>query len=347
MTGGTKLPVVPRDRVLALLSSMATRRVVVLGDVMLDRYLIGDTDRLSPEAPVPVVTVRSVRSALGGAANVAANIAAIGATALLTGVVGDDEQARAIRSELATSRLDDRYLLALADRPTTTKTRVVARGQQVVRIDQESDQPLDTNDLAGLWANLEATLASADALVLEDYNKGTLAPALIRDAIAAARRRGMPVVVDPKYRHFFEYRGATVFKPNRRELEAALGAGVDLERDHTALALARERLGVDNLLVTMGAGGMVLITRDGARAEVPSRAREVFDVSGAGDTVTAWVATGLAGGATVPEAAYLANFAAGLEVAKAGVATVSPEELLAVYDEMHDAIGRWRRGGAI
>lgn len=347
MTGGTKLPVVARDRVLALLESMASRRVVVLGDVMLDRYLIGDTDRLSPEAPVAVVTIRSTRSALGGAANVAANVAAIGATALLTGVVGDDEQARAIRAELATIQLDDRYLLALADRPTTTKTRVVARGQQVVRIDQESDQPLDTNDLAGLWANLEATLASADALILEDYNKGTLVPALIRDAIAAARRRGMPVVVDPKYRHFFEYRGATVFKPNRRELEAALGAGVDLERDPTALSIARDRLGVDNLLVTMGAGGMALVTRDGTRAEVPSRAREVFDVSGAGDTVTAWVATGLAGGATVAEAAYLANFAAGLEVAKAGVATVSPAELLGAYDEVHDAIGRWRRGGAI
>ncbi|MCC7131592.1 MAG: D-glycero-beta-D-manno-heptose-7-phosphate kinase [Gemmatimonadales bacterium] len=336
-----------RERMTALLSGMATRRVVVVGDVMLDRYLIGDTDRLSPEAPVPVVTVRTTRSALGGAANVAANVAALGATGLLTGAVGDDEHAAAIRAELAAHRLDDRYLVPVAGRPTTTKTRVIARGQQVVRIDEERDDPLDSNDLARLWATIEAMLASADALVLEDYNKGTLGPALIRDAVAAARRRGMPVVVDPKYRHFFEYRGATVFKPNRRELEAALGAGVDISRDPLALIQARERLAVDNLLVTLGAEGMALVTHDGRRMQVPSRAREVYDVSGAGDTVTAWVATALAAGASVPEAAFLANYAAGLEVAKAGVATVAPAEVLAAFDEEHDAIGRWRRGGVI
>ena len=336
-----------RDRMSGLLTSMATRRVVVVGDVMLDRYLIGDTDRLSPEAPVPVVTVRTTRSALGGAANVAANVAAIGATGLLTGTVGDDEHGAMIRAELAANRLDDRYLLLLAGRPTTTKTRVVARGQQVVRIDEERDDPLDSNDLARLWATVDSMLASADALVIEDYNKGTLVPALIRDAIAAARRRGIPVVVDPKYRHFFEYRNATVFKPNRRELEAALGAGVDLARDPHALLAARERLAVDNLLVTLGAEGMALVTHDGRRLQVPSRAREVYDVSGAGDTVTAWVATALAAGASVPEAAYLANYAAGIEVAKAGVATVAPAEVLAAFDDEHDAIGRWRRGGAI
>ncbi|MEZ4457379.1 MAG: PfkB family carbohydrate kinase, partial [Gemmatimonadales bacterium] len=276
MTAGPTLPAVPRDRVVALLDGMLGRRVVVAGDVMLDRYLVGDTDRLSPEAPVPVVTVHSTRSALGGAANVAANVAAMGGVGLLTGVVGDDDHATAVRTELAAARLDDRYLITVADRPTTTKTRVIARGQQVVRIDQESDQPLDSNDVARLWGTIEATLASADAFVLEDYNKGTLTPALIRDSIAAARRRGLPIVVDPKYRHFFEYKGATVFKPNRRELEAALGAGVDLQRDPHALVAARERLGVDNLLVTLGAEGMALVTPDGKRATIPSRAREVY-----------------------------------------------------------------------
>ena len=336
-----------RDRVTSLLDRMTGRRVVVIGDVMLDRYLIGDTDRLSPEAPVPVVSVRTSRSALGGAANVAANVAALGAHPLLAGVVGDDEHAAIIRAELLAQHLDDRYLVVVADRPTTTKTRVIARGQQVVRIDEELDTPLDSNDAARLWAAIDAMMASADALVLEDYNKGALGPALIRDAVASARRRGMPVVVDPKYRHFFEYRGVSVFKPNRRELEAALGADVDLSRDPHALVAARERLGVDNLLVTLGSEGMALVTHEGKRLTVPSRAREVFDVSGAGDTVTAWVATALAAGASVQEAAYLANYAAGLEVAKAGVATVTPAEVLALYDEEHDAIGRWRRGGAI
>lgn len=341
------LPVLPRDRVMALLSAMAGRRVVVIGDVMLDRYLIGDTDRLSPEAPVPVVTVRSSRSALGGAANVAANIAAIGSQALLTGVVGADEHASQIRTELATSNLADGYLVVDTDRPTTTKTRVIARGQQVVRIDEESDRPLDDSDTEKVWTAVEALLASADALVLEDYNKGTLTPNLIRRAIEAARRRAIPIVVDPKYHHFFEYRGATVFKPNRRELEAALGAEVNFTVDPGTLAAARERLGVDHLLVTLGAEGMVLSSPGTAPRHIPSRAREVFDVSGAGDTVTAWVAVALAAGATVDEAAYLANYAAGLEVAKAGVATVAPAEVLRTYDAEHDAIGQLRRGGLI
>ena len=345
----TAQPLAPltRDRITMLLDRMRGRRVVVVGDIMLDRYLIGDTDRLSPEAPVPVVTVRSSRSALGGAANVAANVAAVGGTALLAGAIGDDEHGTLIRTELAAKHLDDRYLVTVADRPTTTKTRVMARGQQVVRIDEERDSPLASNDLARLWAVIDATMASADALVLEDYNKGALVPALIRDTIAAARRRGMPVVVDPKFRHFFEYGGATVFKPNRRELEAALGAGADFTLDPHSLVSARERLGVDNLLITLGSEGMALVTPDGTRSQVLSRAREVFDVSGAGDTVTAWVATALAAGASVREAAYLGNYAAGLEVAKAGVATVSPAEVLAMFDEEHDAIGRWRRGGAI
>ncbi len=345
----TAQPLAPltRDRITTLLDRMCGRRVVVVGDIMLDRYLIGDTDRLSPEAPVPVVTVRSSRSALGGAANVAANVTAVGGTALLAGAIGDDEHGTLIRTELAAKHLDDRYLVTVADRPTTTKTRVMARGQQVVRIDEERDTPLASNDLARLWAVIDATIASADALVLEDYNKGALVPTLIRDAIAAARRRGIPVVVDPKFWHFFEYGGATVFKPNRRELEAALGAGADFILDPHSLVSAREQLGVDNLLVTLGSEGMALVTPDGTRSQVPSRAREVFDVSGAGDTVIAWVATALAAGASVPEAAYLGNYAAGLEVAKAGVATVSPAEVLAMFDEEHDAIGRWRRGGAI
>ncbi|MFN0179414.1 MAG: D-glycero-beta-D-manno-heptose-7-phosphate kinase [Gemmatimonadales bacterium] len=342
-------PLVPlaRERIEAILAAMRAKRVVVVGDVMLDRYLFGDTDRLSPEAPVPVVAVRKARSSLGGAANVAANVAALGGTGMLSGVVGDDEHGLLIRTELAAKGLDDRYLVIVADRPTTTKTRVIARGQQVVRIDEEREAPLDSNDCARVWFMVEAMLASADALVLEDYNKGALGPALVKDAIAAARRRSIPIVVDPKYHHFFDYGGATVFKPNRRELEAALGAAFDLTRDPGALSRARERLGVDNLLVTLGPDGMILVTTDGAQWRIGSRAREVYDVSGAGDTVTAWMATGLAAGASVAEAAFLANYAAGIEVAKAGVATVSPSEVLEAYDEEYDVIGRWRRGGAL
>ena len=335
-----------RDRVLQLIGKMRSSRVVVIGDIMLDRYLIGDTERLSPEAPVPVVTVAERHAALGGAANVAANVAAMGARCLLVGAVGDDSEGSAIRQELAVARLEDRFVLTIAGRPTTSKTRIIARGQQIVRIDDEVDTLLDGPDQTRLISAARDALADADALLLEDYNKGALSPGLILAAMEIARRRGIPIVVDPKYRQFFEYAGATVFKPNRRELESALGAAVDLQHA-TVLPEVLTRLKVDNLLVTLGAEGMLLVTKDGSLTQIPSIARQIYDVSGAGDTVTAWLGTALAAGASVREAAQLANYAAGVEVGKRGVATVSPEEVLAVYEERFDQIGKLRRGGVI
>jgi len=344
-------PIVPvaRDRLLELIDKMSGRRIVVLGDVMLDRYLLGDTERLSPEAPVPVVIVREHRTALGGAANVAANVAATGAVPLLGGVVGDDQHGAAIRTELAAREINDRYLIQVAGRPTTTKTRVVARGQQVVRIDEEVVTPLESANASALRERILTLLPEADGLVIEDYNKGVLDAELIAAAIALARQHAVPVVVDPKFRHFFEYRGATVFKPNRRELEAALGASVELDpqRNPRGLLEAVERLGVDHLLLTLGADGMILARRAGGITHIKSLAREVYDVSGAGDTVTAWVATALAAGASIDEAAYLANVAAGIEVGKAGVATVSPDEVVLAHEDRYDHLGRLRRGGAI
>ncbi len=335
-----------RDRILHLIQRMQGCRVVVVGDLMLDRYLVGETERLSPEAPVPVVTVRERHMALGGAANVAANVAALGAHCLPVGILGDDIDGAAIRQELAVAHLDDRFVLTVAGRPTTSKTRIIARSQQIVRIDDEVDVLLDGSDLDRLITAVRAALADADALLLEDYNKGALAPELIRAAMEIARRRGIPIVVDPKYRQFFEYAGATVFKPNRRELESALGAAVDLQ-DGSALPSVLTRLKVDNLLVTLGEQGMVLVTKDGSSIHIPSIAQQIYDVSGAGDTVTAWTGAALAAGATVREAAQLANYAAGVEVGKQGVATVSPEEVLAVHEERFDQIGKLRRGGLI
>ncbi|HYF38418.1 MAG TPA: PfkB family carbohydrate kinase [Gemmatimonadales bacterium] len=342
----TSPPPLARDRVIQLIQRMKSSRVVVVGDIMLDRYVIGDTDRVSPEAPVPVVTVSERHSALGGAANVAANVAAVGAHCLLVGAVGDDGEGAAIRQELAVARLEDRFVLTVAGRPTTSKTRIIARGQQIVRIDDEVDSLLAGQDLARLVAAAREALADADALLLEDYNKGALAPDLILAVMEIARRRGIPIVVDPKYRQFFEYAGATVFKPNRRELESALGAAVDLQNGN-ALPEALTRLKVDNLLVTLGPEGMVLVTKDGTLTQIPSIARQIYDVSGAGDTVTAWLGTALAAGASVREAAQLANYAAGVEVGKPGVATVSPDEVLAAHDERFDQIGKLRRGGLI
>jgi D-beta-D-heptose 7-phosphate kinase/D-beta-D-heptose 1-phosphate adenosyltransferase len=236
--------------------------------------------------------------------------------------------------------------MTVAGRPTTTKTRVVARGQQIVRIDEEVESLLERTDADRLTALVIQSLDDADALLLEDYNKGALTPVVIRGAIDEARKRGIPMVADPKFRQFFDYSGATVFKPNRRELEAALGAAVDLAGDG-ALPEALSRLKVDNLLLTLGAEGMVLVTKDRAVTRIPSLAREVFDVSGAGDTVTAWVGTMLAAGASLREAALLATYAAGIEVGKMGVATVTPLEVLLVHEEQHDRLGMLRRGGVI
>lgn len=335
-----------RDHLEQLFAKMAARHVVVVGDAMLDIYLAGDADRISPEAPVPVVSVHTRRYALGGAANVAANVAAIGAECRLLAVVGDDARGDSLRAELAQNRLADRHIVVAAARPTTSKTRVTARGQQVVRIDEEVEDAIPAKTENQLLGQLDAVMADADAILLEDYNKGTLTPAVIERAMTLARKRGIPIVVDPKFKHFFAYRGATLFKPNRRELEQAMGATLDLAHPD-ALPTTLEKLGVDNLLLTLGAEGMVLVTKDRQIGRIPTMAREVFDVSGAGDTVTAWVGTALAAGASVRDAAQVANYAAGVEVGKSGVATVSPHEVLAMHEAHYDQLGKLRRGGLL
>ncbi len=297
---------------------------------MLDVYLRGDVDRISPEAPVPVVRVRERRHALGGAANVAQNVAALGAGCDLVAVIGDDAAGERLRQMLHEGGMDGRALVHVA-RPTTTKTRVMARAQQLVRFDEEEDTDLSNDDIARVLAVVHEAVDRATALVFEDYNKGLLVPPVIRGAIERARARGIPIVVDPKYRNFFSYAGATVFKPNRRELESALGAAVDLEHPE-ALPATFERLGVEHLLLTLGERGMALVDASGAVHQVPTTAREVYDVVGAGDTVTAYLAAMLGAGASALEAAVIANFAAGVEVGKLGAATVNAQEVLAAYD---------------
>jgi D-glycero-beta-D-manno-heptose-7-phosphate kinase len=279
-----------------------------------------------------VVRVRHRQNALGGAANVAQNVVALGAHCELACVVGADASARSLRDMLIAIGAPDAAIVE-SSRPTTTKTRVLARAQQVVRVDEEEDGELEDADVARVLAVVRTAVARADAVILEDYNKGVLVAAVIEEALAMATSRGIPVVVDPKYRNFFAYRGATIFKPNRRELESALGATMDLEHPETLPALV-QRLGVANLLLTLGERGMVLVAATGQTVRVPTTAREVYDVVGAGDTVTAYLAVMLAAGATVAEAAMIANFAAGVEVGKLGAATVSGAEVLSAYDEV-------------
>ena len=297
---------------------------------MLDVYLYGDVERISPEAPVPVVRVRERKYALGGAANVAQNLAALGAHCQLISAVGSDAEGVTLRTMLETLATGSDHLIDV-DRPTTTKTRVIARSQQLVRVDEEEDADLDADAITRLLKMLHTSIAQSDALVLQDYNKGVLVGEVIEQAVQWAHDRHLPIVVDPKYRNFFRYRGVTIFKPNRRELEAALGAAIDLD-DPRALPEIFTRLGVEHLLLTLGERGMALLSRDGGSVRVPTVAREVYDVVGAGDTVTAYLATMLACGATVAEAAVIANHAAGVEVGKLGAATVTADELLASYD---------------
>jgi D-beta-D-heptose 7-phosphate kinase/D-beta-D-heptose 1-phosphate adenosyltransferase len=314
----------------SLLDTAATRRVTVVGDVMLDVYLRGDVERISPEAPVPVVRVRERRYALGGAGNVAQNVRAVGAACDLVAGIGDDAGGRQLCAMLEAMGAGLGSLVTV-DRPTTTKSRIVARSQQVVRVDEEEDSDFEGEAVERLLAALLAAVDQADALVLEDYNKGVLVPQVIETAMQRARARGIPIVVDPKYRNFFLYRGATIFKPNRRELAEALGAEIELDHPE-ALPATFSRLGVDNLLLTLGERGMVLVSSGGVIKRVPTVAREVYDVVGAGDTVTAYLALMLAAGGTPSEASIIANFAAGVEVGKPGAATVSSAEVLDAYD---------------
>jgi D-glycero-beta-D-manno-heptose-7-phosphate kinase len=319
-----------RARLAELLERMRDRRVVVVGDAMLDVYLRGDVDRISPEAPVPVVRVRERRFALGGAANVVQNVVASGARCTLVAAIGRDDAGNRLRRMLEELPSDISALVEL-ERPTTTKTRLLARSQQVVRFDEEEDDDVPGDQVSHLLAAIERCAADADALVIEDYNKGVLVPAVIEAVMHHGSRRSIPIVVDPKYRNFFSYRGATIFKPNRRELESALGAGVHLD-DASALPATLGRLGVEHLLLTLGERGMALVSHGDSVRRIPTTAREVYDVVGAGDTVTAYLATALAAGATAFEAATVANFAAGVEVGKLGAATVSPAELLDAFD---------------
>lgn len=315
-----------------LLDTARRGTVLVVGDAMLDRYLSGSVDRISPEAPVPVVRVEEERTALGGAANVAAGVLALGARARLVTVVGDDPAGGELRAGLAALGIDPADAVIDAGRPTTRKTRILARHHQMLRVDHETVEPVDGAAAAALRERALAALEDSDVLVLEDYDKGVLSPALTRTLLTEAAARGIPSIVDPKLRHFFDFRDAFLFKPNVRELAAALGAE-RAPRDEATLRPLMDRLGCRHLLVTLGEEGMLLVSRerDGV-VRIPSRAREVFDVTGAGDTVVATLSVALVSRPDVQVAAALANVAAGLEVSRLGAVPVTREELLEELD---------------
>lgn len=310
-----------------VLSGFRKRTVLVVGDVMLDEYIWGEVERISPEAPVPVVRVSRESWVPGGAANVANNIRSLGGRAIIAGAVGEDHPGRKLKALLRRSRIDLRGLVTDPGRPTVTKSRVLAGHQQVARVDRENTAPLPPRIWKKLLEGVSRLAGEVDGIVVEDYAKGSLNQELIDRLIEIAEKHGCTLVVDPNGSNNFTYRGARLVTPNRKEAFQASGLGPGAGLEATGKALL-ERWGSAAVLMTLGEDGMCLFEPGRKPFPNPTMAREVFDVSGAGDTVVASVTLALAAGVDLKDAAHLANCAAGVVVGKLGTATVSPEELL-------------------
>lgn len=320
---------VTAGRVRDICSHFSKHTIAVMGDLMLDRFIWGAVSRISPEAPVPVVEVQRESAHLGGAGNVANNLHALGALVIPLGVVGEDLSGREIREMFQTTGLKEDGLVGVPARPTTTKTRVIAHSQQVVRADWEDRSPIDPETEDQLLALLTRLLPSVNALILSDYNKGLLTARVLEEAISSARASGIPVIIDPKIQHFRFYHGATVITPNHHEAALLAGAGTrtDDELVRAATSIQKE-FGGGHVLVTRGDQGMTLLSSDHAVHHIPTVAQEVYDVTGAGDTVVATLSLALASGASILESAICANYAAGVVVGKVGTATLTCGELI-------------------
>lgn len=313
-----------------LLSRLGGHRILVLGDIMLDRYLRGRAERISPEAPVPVVKVEAEEVKLGGAANVATNLRALGDLPLLVGMVGCDPNATLLRAELARLEFDDRGLVETPDRPTSVKTRVIAGTQQVVRVDREDDSETDGALARRILERFEALLPQADAVVISDYGKGTLSAEVVDRAVHVARARGLFVAVDPKETHFHRYRDVSILTPNHHEACFAAGRKVKDEAGLYEIGQQlRERLAAPYLLITRGEQGMTLFSETAAPLHIPTVAQHVYDVTGAGDTVIATLTAAVAASIDVPDACRLANVAARRAIAEVGTYAVTTADLAA------------------
>ena len=313
------------------------KRIAIVGDLMVDRYFWGSVSRVSPEAPVPVVDVTSESTRLGGAANVANNIQALGGTPLLVGIVGDDYAGTLLRRLMKEQGLVTDGIITDSSRPTTTKSRVIAHGQHVVRIDHEWRMDCNGDVEKRVLDAVRNHIAEIDGVIIEDYNKGVVTKRVIQGTIDFARKNNRVVAVDPKFENFYEYRNVTVFKPNRRETEEVLGGRL---RTHDDLLKAGERmlkeLGAENILLTRGEEGMTLFESNGNVTHLESTASHVEDVSGAGDTVIATLTMALTAGGSIHEAATLANCAAGVVVGSVGIVPIDLAGLERVAERASD-----------
>ncbi|KZB52939.1 D-glycero-beta-D-manno-heptose-7-phosphate kinase [Thalassospira xiamenensis] len=344
-----------------LVEQLPNAKVLCIGDVMLDRFVYGSVTRISPEAPIPIIRVERESAMLGGAGNVTRNATALGASVRFLSLVGDDLPGREVMEYVANDKGVEPYIQIERNRPTTIKTRYIAGGQQLLRSDNETTATLAAATISNLSALAAQLAPDVSAIVLSDYGKGVLHGDVVAATIAAARKAGKPVIVDPKGTDYSIYRGATVVTPNRAEAQAA--TGIDIQSDEDAIAAATKIItecGIENVLLTRSQDGMTLVTSTGEAIHLPTEAREVFDVSGAGDTVVACLASAIAGGASLSDAARIANVAAGIVVGKIGTAVVYPDELVSVLhhhdlmigeaklmplDRMVDRVERWRRKG--
>jgi len=304
-------------------------KVLIIGDVMLDAYVWGGVERVSPEAPVPIVLVRSESLKLGGAANVAYNIKALGAKPVLIGVVGDDREGRQIRSTLEEAHIEGSYILRDDSRHTTTKTRIIAHQQQVVRVDRENSSEIKDEIADRVLDVLKKGLNSVQGVIISDYGKGTLRPDIVKEAISLARVKGIFVAVDPTRNHSGYYKGATLLTPNRREAEDILGHPIEDEESLKRVGWdLQNKVGIEALLITLGEEGMALFEPDQVFTHFPTVAKEVYDVTGAGDTVVSTFAVSKLAGASFQEAARLSNHAAGIVIGGIGTRAVTRETLL-------------------
>jgi D-beta-D-heptose 7-phosphate kinase/D-beta-D-heptose 1-phosphate adenosyltransferase len=350
-----------RLRLSTLVQRLAGVRVLVAGDIMLDRFVYGEIARISPEAPVPVLRSERTELALGGAGNVVRNLSAVGAYSSFSGVVGEDTEGKTLRKMLAELSSAHFCLASEPRRQTTVKTRFIADRQQVLRVDSESDHLLEATSIRQVSEFLRQEIAQCQAVVLSDYGKGFLCPPVIEAIVSQADRLGRPVIIDPKGTDFTRYRGATVLTPNLKELAEASRMLVD--GDASVIRAARQLMSSCDLqavVVTRGPEGMSVVKKSGETIHLKAEALEVFDVSGAGDTVIAILAAAVGAGASLAEAAELANIAAGIVVSKVGTAVVHPRELIQALHRQElssaeakvlplefalETVGRWHRQG--
>ncbi len=316
-------------RLCSLIDRFSKTHILVVGDVMLDHYIWGNVSRISPEAPVPVVTVTKESLLLGAATNVVNNVHALGGRVSLCGVIGHDDAGRQLVHMLRTRGIGTDGLIVENDRPTTIKTRVIAHSQQVVRFDRETKNGIEPDTHGRIFEFVQQQVKNGlDAIILSDYSKGVVTKALVKDIVRLANRNRVIVSVDPKVNHFGMYTGVTILTPNTKE--ASIGAKIDIEDEETLLkagALLMKQLKCSAVLITRGEQGMSLFERSGRVTHIPTMAQEVFDVTGAGDTVISALTLAMAAGAGMVDAARISNYAAGIVVGVVGTATVDPAEL--------------------